>query len=203
MCKQLTGSFNSYYYVGGGGGATYIRWGRTTCPDTEGTELLYSGRASGPKYSQQGSGSNHLCLTDEPEFLNITAGEQSYRSFLYGAEYQKEIEDMPTPLPAIHDHNIPCTACYTSARVGKIMVPGTIACPSSWTREYYGYIMAERHDFHRSTYECVDVEPESIPGSEANTDGALFYFTEMRDCAGINCPPYTSGDELTCAVCTK
>ncbi|CAI8046156.1 hypothetical protein GBAR_LOCUS25510, partial [Geodia barretti] len=27
------------------GGVTYIRWGRTTCPNTTGTELVYSGRA--------------------------------------------------------------------------------------------------------------------------------------------------------------
>ena len=83
------------------------------------------------------------------------------------------------------------------------MVPGKISCPSSWTREYYGYIMSEHPLHHRSTFECVDVDAESIPGSTANTNGALFYFTEMRDCNGISCPPYTNGDELTCAVCTK
>ena len=26
------------------GGVTYIRWGRTTCPDTEGTELVYASK---------------------------------------------------------------------------------------------------------------------------------------------------------------
>ena len=57
--------------------------------------------------------------------------------------------------------------------------------------------------YYRSTFECVDVDAESISGSAASTDGALFHFTEMHDCAGINCPPYTSGDKLTCAVCTK
>ena len=83
------------------------------------------------------------------------------------------------------------------------MVPGTIACPSSWTREYYGYLMAEHNNHHRSTFECVDVNAESVPESAENSNGNLFYFTEMRDCAGISCPPYTSGDELTCAVCSK
>ena len=29
------------------GGVTYIRWGRTTCPNTTGTELVYKGRAAG------------------------------------------------------------------------------------------------------------------------------------------------------------
>ena len=148
-----------------------------------------------------GSGSDHLCLTDEPEFLDITPGIQNTRSLLYGAEY--EVSGVPPAFSAIHNHNVPCAACYTSVRGGKIIVPGTIVCPSSWTREYYGYIMSERHDHHRSTFECVDVDAESIPGSEVNTEGALFYFTEIRDCDGISCPPYTSGDELTCAVCTK
>ena len=63
--------------------------------------------------------------------------------------------------------------------------------------------MSERQTHYRSTFECMDVDAESIPGSEANTEGALFYFTEMRDCDGISCPPYTSGYELTCVVCTK
>ena len=83
------------------------------------------------------------------------------------------------------------------------MVPGTIDCPSSWTREYFGYIMAEHYGHPRSTFECVDVDAESIPGSAANTNGVLFYFTELRDCNGIQCPPYTNGIELTCAVCTR
>ena len=184
-----------------GGGAHYIRWGRTTCPDTEGTELLYSGRTTGAHYQHRGSGANYLCLTDEPEFLDVTAGDQNLRSLLYGTEYQPQ--DTPPAFTDMLHHNVPCAACYTSVRGDKIMVPGTIVCPSSWTREYYGYIMSERHDHHRSAFECVDVDAESIPGSAANTNGALFYFTEMRDCTGINCPPYTSGDELTCAVCTK
>ena len=188
-----------YNYTGGG--ATYIRWGRTICPDTEGTELLYSGRTTGAHYQRSGSGSNHLCLTDEPEFLEVTAGEQSIRSGLYGAEY--EALDTPPAFSAVHNHNVPCAACYTSVRGEKIMVSGTIVCPSSWTREYYGYIMAERDTHYRSTYECVDVNAESVPGSAADSNGALFYFTEMRDCDGINCPPYASGYELTCAVCTK
>ena len=85
------------------------------------------------------------------------------------------------------------------------MVPGTIVCPSSWTREYYGYLMAARYDHSRSTFECVDVDAESIPGSAVDTNGALFYFTEIRDCDGdgFNCPPYANGVEVTCAVCTK
>ena len=42
------------------GGATYIRWGRTTCPDTEGTELVYAGRAAGSLWNHKGGGDNYL-----------------------------------------------------------------------------------------------------------------------------------------------
>ena len=31
---------------------------------------------------------------------------------------------------------------------------------------------------HRTMFECVDGNPETISGSAANTDGALFFFVE-------------------------
>ena len=42
------------------GGITYIRWGRTTCLGTPGTELIYSGRAAGTYYGTQGGTSVYL-----------------------------------------------------------------------------------------------------------------------------------------------
>ena len=55
---------------------------------------------------------------------------------------------------------------------------------------------------HRTMYECVDKDPDCIPGSAGSTDGALFYHTEAK-CNGMPCPPYDPQKELTCAVCTK
>ena len=54
----------------------------------------------------------------------------------------------------------------------------------------------------RRATECVDKDSESIPGSAANTNGALFYHMEAT-CNGIPCPPYNPEKELTCAICTK
>ena len=84
------------------------------------------------------------------------------------------------------------------------MIPARLTCPSSWTREYYGYLMANvnHNGYIRSMYECVDHSPESLPGSMANTDGALLYHTEVK-CNGISCPPYDTQKEITCVVCTK
>ena len=177
------------------GGTSYICWGRTECPDTQGTELLYSGVAAGSHFSETGGGSQYLCLPEDPEFLVITPGVQNLRGYLYGTEYQAEEVNV---LNGLLNHNVPCAVCYTAVRGAVVMIPGT----SSWTREYYGYLMTMIHFHQRTTFECVDVNAEAIPNSATSTDPNLFYFTESR-CNGINCPPYADGNELTCVVCTN
>ena len=186
---------NSHYVLGPpgptAGGISYIRWGRTECPNTEGTVLVYSGVAAGPHYQHTGGGSQYLCLPDAPEFLETTLGVQFFRSYLHGTEYQ--LQDSPPALGNLFDHNVPCAVCYTAVRGEKVMIPAKANCTATWTREYYGYLMTEHHDNivndrHRMTYECVDVDAEAVPGSVANNNGALFYFTEST-CNGIDCPP--------------
>ena len=53
-----------------------------------------------------------------------------------------------------------------------------------------------------AVFECVDENPESIPGSSANNYGALLYFT-VSTCNGLPCPPYVNNRAITCVVCTK
>ena len=180
-----------------GGGATYIRWGRDDCPST--AQLLYNGMAGGSFYNQHGGGNSYLCLPYNPQYLSYRNGVNPGRAYVYGAEYQ--VEEI-SAFPGMNQHNVPCAVCHTPTRGAKIMIPARTSCPSSWTREYYGYLMAGGHNHPRSApFECVDVSAESLPSTAADTNGALFYFTESR-CVGI-CPPYVDGKELTCAVCTK
>jgi hypothetical protein len=82
------------------------------------------------------------------------------------------------------------------------MIPAKSDCPTNWTLEYNGYLMTEYYTHNRNSFECVDKDPDSIPGSAANINGALFYHVEAT-CNGIHCPPYDPQKELTCAVCTK
>ena len=82
------------------------------------------------------------------------------------------------------------------------MIPGTYVCPPNWTREYYGWLMAEHHNHHRFTYECLDASAETIIGGHASQNGALFYHVEPR-CGSLPCPPYDEQKEMTCAVCTR
>ena len=179
------------------GGTVYIRWGRTTCPNIPGTELVYQGIAAGSHYDQKGGGSHYICLPQQPKYSNYQPGVQG-NSPLHGTEYQQR---GGSPLPNVHDHNVPCAVCSTS-RSKLFMLPARDECPTTWTLEYSGYLMTERNIHHRNSFECVDKDPESIPGSAGNTDGALFYHVEST-CNGLPCPPYDPQKELTCAVCTK
>ena len=65
-----------------------MRWGRTTCPDTEGTELVYTGRAAGSFYDHRGGGDNYQCVVEDPENFDFGPGTVD-ASYMYAAEYYK------------------------------------------------------------------------------------------------------------------
>ena len=176
----------------------YTRWGRTICPNITGTQLVYAGRAAGSWWNHKGGAANRICLPNDPSYLQYRSGTQTYRAYLYGSEYYTT----DGPLSMFHYHNVPCAVCYVSTRGTVLMIPAKTTCPSSWTQEYNGYLMTERFNHHRSTYECVDQNPETVPGGARSEDGALFYHVEAT-CTWIACPPYTAGRELACVVCTK
>ena len=181
------------------GGATYIRWGRMSCPSTPGTELLYSGRAGGSWYAHRGGGSNYLCLSEEPEYLDYAAGKND-GNFVYGAEYQAWPNQPNRP---VHDQNVPCAVCYITSRFTVVMIPGKVSCPSNWTREYYGYLVSGHYKHNgRTVYECMDKDPQAIEGGHADENGALFYHNEAR-CGSLPCPPFIPEKEMTCTVCSK
>ena len=115
--------------------------------------------------------------------------------------------NMRTQYKVDHNFNVPCAVCYATTRAAAMMIPAKTTCPQSWTREYYGYLMSaykgrSTHPHYRTMFECVDKDPDSIPGSAADTDGALFYHVEAN-CNGMPCPPYDPQKELNCVVCTK
>ena len=60
------------------GGVTYVRWGRTTCPNTTGIELVYAGRAAGSHFNQKGGTNDYLCLPEEPQYLAYKPGVQGH-----------------------------------------------------------------------------------------------------------------------------
>ena len=181
-------------------GVTYIRWGRTTCPQAAGTQLVYPGRAAGTDHTHKGGSAEYICLPDNPDYLTGRNGVQGY-SPLQGVEYEVAA-GQPIVRHLRQNHNVPCAVCYASTRVAMLMIPAKTQCPSSWTLEYAGYLMTEHHGHRRTMFACVDKDAESIPGEAGDTNGALFYHVEAT-CNGILCPPYDTEREMTCAVCTK
>ena len=179
---------------------SYIRWGRTTCPTGQKAELVYAGRAGGTHWNYKGGAANFLCLPNEPDHLMSSAGAQNYAG-LAGVEYK--YDSFPY-LSSFNNHNVPCAVCYVASRSTVLMVPAKTKCPKDWTLEYIGYIMTE-HRVHSSPkmFECVDRDPESIPGLESAAALRAVLYTVEPTCGGLACPPYDATKELTCAVCTR
>ncbi len=185
------------------GGAIYTRWGKTSCPQTPGTEMVYSGMTGGTLYGEEGGGANYLCMPTDPEYnpaLTYRPGVNG-GSHIYGGSYQG-------PLQGSHAHNPPCAVCQVTTRPTVVMIPAKASCPPTWTREYYGYIMADyvgvpNNIRGRTMFVCVDEDQESFPGGSTTTIGALFYHVEAHCGSGLRCPPYDREKELNCVVCTK
>ena len=176
----------------------YTRWGKTSCPNVSGTELVYAGRAGGTYYNHKGGAANYLCMPDDPDYLHYQPGVQT-TSYVYGVEYEIRSGQ---PFYAVHEHNVPCAVCYASRRVAVTMIPAKTHCPSTWTLEYSVYLMSDHYIQYRTMYECVDKNPDSVPGTASSTNGTTIFHVEAN-CNGMACPPYDPQKELTCAVCTK
>jgi len=175
------------------GVVTYVRWGNSTCP--YGADTIYSGVVAGSWYDHQGAAVDPLCLPPNPQYLKSQTGYQGYVP-LYGTEYQTG----GGPLDHSLDRNVPCALCLGFGRINKIMIPSRYECPPGWNTEYYGYLMAGRHNHKAATqFTCVDKSVSQIPGSGANTEGYLFYTVEAYCGHFLPC----SDKELTCVVCTK
>ena len=81
------------------GGVIYTRWGKSSCPQVEGTELVYSGITGGSYYNKEGGGANYLCMPKDAEYsptLRYYPGAHNF-AYLYGTEYDY-------PLQGTHDH---------------------------------------------------------------------------------------------------
>ena len=177
------------------GGTVYVRWGHNQCPST--AQLVYAGRAGGSQNKHTGGGSNPQCLPLDPNYLSTHSGSQENIAYMYGAEYATFYSQK-----SVYNHEVLCAVCYVTQRSTVYMVPAKYTCPTGWTREYFGYLMAERFDSSRSQFTCVDHAFKTVPGSAAHSHGLRFYKVEGR-CGSLPCPPYDSTKEFACAVCTK
>lgn len=184
--------------------ATYIRWGRTTCPGN-GSEPVYDGYAGGSLYNHQGAAASMLCLPKDPDWNNGRYSDKldPFTGYVYGAEYQ-DGQDRSDQLfgESHYDYDVPCVVCEVRNRSSVIMTPGKSRCYGGYTFEYSGFLMSGHYKHSTTDYYCVDKNPENLPDGKNDHNGRLLYFVEAR-CGSLRCPPYVDGRELQCVVCTK
>ena len=179
------------------GGAVYTRWGRTTCPTDQGTQLVYAGTAGGTNTHDKGGGANILCMPDNPDHLQHRSGVQGH-NYVVGAVYA-----YPT-MTSNTAHYAPCAVCHVATRSVAVMIPAKTQCSTNWTVEYTGYLMSDyRGRTSRFVYECVDKDRESrgVTIQPGRIEAAFHYVEPL--CYGLSCPPYHAEKELTCVVCTR
>ena len=150
--------------------------------------------SGGAKYDENGGGANHLCM----EYSTALSYDSTLPSntHIYGAQYSYPVEGTGM-------HVIPCAVCYAQSKDTVLMIPGKASCPSTWTRKYYGYLMAEASYYsarHRSMYECVDAKQQSLAKSSW---GSVLYHVKTDCSTGLYCQSANANKQLNCVVCTK
>ena len=97
----------------------YTRWGKSSCPSTDGTQLVYAGRAGGSGHRSSGGGGGEiLCLPLDPDYIdNPRATNADFFSVLHGGEY----DTRNGPHDDLRDQNVACAVCLASTRAAMIM----------------------------------------------------------------------------------
>ncbi|CAG2212416.1 unnamed protein product [Mytilus edulis] len=189
LIEEIERKLEDLQSILGKSGETYIRWGKTSCPEE--SKLVYDGYAAGKRHNIGGSGANALCLPKIPEWKDYDGRVNTWTGRLYGIEY--EIGQNKPYSMNFHDKDMPCAVCQ-SKRSTVLMVPGKVTCHTGWHKEFSGYLMsqASRNGRTPSEYICVDEKLDSVPGGDANRNEAVVYPVEAA-CGSLKCPPYVNG----------
>ncbi|XP_035695695.1 short-chain collagen C4-like [Branchiostoma floridae] len=182
---------------------TYNIWGRRHCPTS--SEEIYSGVAGGEYYSHTGGASDFQCLPMDPIYARTAPNEQSTRGLMYPVQYMGSWPNNAAYTASVN-HDVPCAVCR-ARRSTHITVPARNVCPSGWTLEYKGFLLAayqHSSSYDRSQYICVDELFETVPSTGSSVYAAQLFPAEGKCTSGggLPCSPYIEGYELTCAVCS-
>ena len=143
-------------------GPTYVRWGRTTCPTA--SDLVYSGYAAGSHYEETGGGYNLVCLHETPVYGTTEDTVDDNVAKLYRVEFETEDKGL-WKMWGLHNADVACAVCQPTGSIAVLMQPGSAVCPTGWSTEYEGFIMAapsHTSQHRRSEYVCVDSTPEAV-----------------------------------------
>lgn len=166
--------------------------------------MIYKGFMAGG-HTNKGSGSNILCLPENPTWAKYDDSKNEARGYIYGTEFDTDHSRVGATKilgRQVDEDDFPCAVCLAPFFVTH-MFPGMAGCLPGWSEQYTGYLVADYHD-HSSNkgYECLDGSPEAINPKKSDNDQAAVYLVEAR-CGLLPCPPYVDGREVACAVCSK
>lgn len=188
-------------------GTAFTRWGRSVCPT--GTVTLYKGYMAGPHFNAGGSGSNFLCITQNPKFVRPKAGHQNNGGYIAGVEFDItpqfdglfSAENIPDG--KIVENDMVCVVCYVEGSYSTMVLPGRQDCENSgYDLMYKGFMVSQWNVARgRGEYVCLDEAPEGRVGGTANNDQSMIYPVQVG-CGSLPCNPFVEGYELPCAVCT-
>ena len=94
----------------------YTRWGKTTCSNTNGAQLLSAGMgARFFSYSKRRRSKLPLFTRPATVLYTYTTGIQTGQAYLYATECQAGSPHPADtgPLHSVAQHNVPCAVCYT------------------------------------------------------------------------------------------
>ena len=100
-----------------------------------------------------------------------------------------------------------CSVCQVKNRSTVITIPAKANCPTTWTREYNGYLMIAYFGTANSRYmyECIDKQMNTIVGYQNGQHAIRFNHVETVCDKGLTCGTgkYNNFKEMNCVVCTK
>ncbi|XP_056002558.1 uncharacterized protein LOC125662613 [Ostrea edulis] len=158
------------------------------------------GITGGKPHHEPGGGVNTLCLPHDPDNAshNFPTSLQS-AAHVYGDEYEFTYGNIA------RDDDVPCAVCHLQSATSVLMIPAKTTCPSGWTMQYHGYLVTDNDDsgWHVTDFISLHGDPEYLTegARQHNLNGHVLY-PVAAVCGSLPCPPYKSGQYITCVVCS-
>ena len=161
---------------------------------------VITGRVVGTWFAHLGSSSTPVCLEPSGEFLTTNAAAGN-GAFIYRGEMETSTSGDET-LSQYHNNDSGCAVCRRPpARSDAFMYPGSKSCPDGFKLDYWGYLVAERHDHQKGSFTCLNHNMASF-GETGNQNGYLMSPSEAQPDRGGELRNYKDYWELTCSICS-
>jgi hypothetical protein len=98
---------------------------------------VYSGAVAGQAYQTNGGGANYLCMSNQPTYLNFTAGTQGWLSQLFRTEYKTINAQLNATYNSLHNFEMPCAVCQSQpTRMYSFVQHGNTNCPAGFFTDF-------------------------------------------------------------------